>query len=171
MGMNIFYSPKRNRAYVRKFDYYEAQERYRAGESIRDLAAEFGVTYMAVRLVVIPEVRARYKEYQSTVYKGKAKCLNCGAPTNLLARKVYGSTRCIKCARKERVTEHIANTVRPDELWCSPCEAWHPDEEFGLYKSAKPYRRGRSNYCRKVNAKQKRDRRKAIADRRAETLK
>jgi len=168
---NIYYSPKRSRKYVRKFDYYEAQERYRSGESGPALAKEYGVSVSRIYQVITPGERDRVQAYQDSIYKGGANCIRCGAPTNLAARKL-GAKLCIPCARDKRIAAHANKTVRDYSLWCNGCKRWLPDDAFGLYNDARSYRRGRHYDCRKCVARARRKRRhRAFAEGRARTLK
>lgn len=144
--MSLTYvSPKRGRVYVRKFDHEEAQRRYDAGESYKELAAEYGVTPNAVWNVVTAAGRrasARSQENQRARTVGQGRCERCGAPTNLQAQR-YGSRLCRSCVADDRAT-----SVRESELLCHGCGEWKADEDFPHKSSARVRRRGRSSYCR-----------------------
>lgn len=164
MGLNVYYSPKRKRKYIRKFDHYEAQERWRKGELVSKLAKEYGVTVERIYQVVSPKHKAWHEAYRERL-KHTGQCGRCGKATNYFAQR-FGSKLCVRCAADDRIT-----TVRPDELRCGRCKSWLPDGSFGLYRAAPAYRRGRHHNCRSCEAKMRRERRhRAKAEGRATTL-
>lgn len=164
VGVNIHYSPKRNRKYVRRFDHYEAQERFRNGESALKLAQEYGVSPSRIYQVASPTHRANHLAYQESL-KCKGKCARCGKPTNYIAQRL-GAKLCIRCSADDRIT-----TVLPNSIRCGQCKQWLPDDAFGLSKSAKSHHRGRNHDCKKCVARARRERRhRAFAEGRARTL-
>lgn len=134
---------KNGRIYPRKFDHDEARERYAAGESSSALAREYGVTQTAVWTVVSAK-GAKWRD--SERLKGAGRCRRCGDPTN--AQSVYTHPRskglCTSCANDDQAT-----SVRADELQCSVCRAWKPDEAFPHNHSERFRRRTRHGTCRR----------------------
>lgn len=163
MGVNVYYSPKRNRKYVRKFDYYEAQERWRKGEPASKLAEEYGVSVSRIYQVASPKGKAAFEAYQESLKKA-AKCVNCGKAKSYVSTRL-GHLRCQRCASDDHIV-----TVRPSELKCGRCQQWLPDDVFGLSKRARLRRRGRWHNCRECEARDRRERRhRAVAEGRART--
>lgn len=151
LGTGEYMSP---RVYVRKFDWDEARRRHAAGESQAALAREYGVSAAAVHLAVNDEARAREREYRAQ-WQRSGVCPDCG--TQSTRRGGSGrSARCLRCAGKLRTF-----TARPDELLCSHCKAWKPDEEFYLGQAKKLIaRRGRKHQCRSCDNAARKDYRK-----------
>lgn len=52
-------------------------------------------------------------------------------------------------------------SIRADELRCSRCKGWKPDEEF--YRQANPLRRGRHGTCKPCHVEEKRELRRRRA--------
>lgn len=160
----VYYSPKRKRKYIRKFDYYEAQERYRNGETAPTLAREYGVTPERIYQVVSPTYKETREAYEELL-KHRGRCTRCGAPKNHRAQ-LLGHILCKRCSADDQVT-----TVRPDTLKCGRCKLWLPDDAFSRSKNAKPHRRGRFARCKRCVAEVRRDaRHRAFAEGRARTL-
>lgn len=142
-------SGKRNRVYVRKFDHDEARARFAAGETVAEIARSCGVSWQAVNFVVRPAALARHQAY----YEGwrKATCA-CGAPCQ---RAVFRGEepRCVRCAADGRAT-----SVREDELKCSRCQQWKPDDAFlsNRHRSSE-IRRHRHGLCRPCQTEVRRD--------------
>lgn len=155
----IHYGPNRRRAYIRKFDWDEARYRFSLGESISDLAKEYGVTYTAVHNAVTPGAYEKLLERGKKWAKGTEQCTRCNAPVNRVARRNFGSKLCVQCARDDRMAIYISRTVREHELYCRGCNTWKVDEDFGIYKRAPEYRRGRHFACKVCCATARRDRR------------
>jgi hypothetical protein len=90
MSGELRYSSKRNRTYKRKFDHDEARRRYKAGESMRAIADDMGVTHHAVwRVVHQPDVTSTEPVYQPPRFK----CPTCQGP-----RSKYAEL-CIECRK------------------------------------------------------------------------
>lgn len=139
-------STKKNRVYQRKFDHDEAIVRYAAGESPGSLAREYGVSEQAVRRVVVPGVRNQM-DVRSRAWIMSGVCQDCGKTG--IARQ---SPRCKDCAELAR-----APSVRADELLCSKCRRWLPDDRFHKQKGKRPARRGRKHYCKDCDHASRRD--------------
>lgn len=164
MGVNTYYSQKRNRKYVRSFDYFEAQVRFARGEPASKLASDYGVSVSRIYQVASPAYRKSHNAYQESL-KTKGRCNRCKKPTNQVSQRL-GAKLCNRCAADDRIT-----TVRPKELSCGHCKRWLPDEEFGIYKTAPAHRRGRYIRCRECVAKKRRDQRhRAFKEGRARNL-
>lgn len=133
------YSPKRNRAYVRRFDHEEAARRHAAGESVKALADEYGVTYAAVHHAVTPGEKARQVEMSRRWRTGV--CETCGGPAMRLvsgkkAHNPDGRCLCRSC-RFSEMREHVRFGVGGTlvavccaMLDCANGERWQPPENF-----------------------------------------
>jgi hypothetical protein len=103
------YVAERNRVYVRTFDHEEAIRRREAGESVADLAAEYGVTANAIYLATNPAWRQKQVDYHREWRTGS--CEECGGPAMRLVggKKQHnkdGRTLCFRCrsdAKRERL--------------------------------------------------------------------
>jgi len=138
---------------ARRFDHAEAQCRYDAGESLADLAVEYGVTRNGLWQVVTPEGRRaarRSTENRRARTVGQGVCDDCGGTMNAYSRKL-GSTRCRFCAARAQAT-----SVRESTLRCKTCREWKQDAEFphGRRRIA---RRGRHQQCRACQTKARQD--------------
>lgn len=149
-----------NRVYRRRFDWDEARRRYEAGDTVTAIARDFGVSYAAVRRVVVP---GAYEADRAAVArrmageKGRGCCRNCGTPIHLHTERYRGG-RCYDCAGLARST-----TVSPTTLRCSTCGEWKPDDSFPPKPSLKA-RRGRHATCHTCDAALKRAWRAANRD-------
>ncbi len=148
--MSLTHVGKNGRIYQRKFDHGQAKRRYEAGESVAEMAREYGVSENAVYRVVSPGTRAAYDRFYASL-KGKGRCDRCGEPMNQGSRYA-GSRQCQKCCDDDRAT-----SVRPGVLLCFGCREWRPDEEFPRNRSTTVRRRGRHASCRACSTAQRRD--------------
>ncbi len=129
------YSAARNRVYVRRFDHEEAAVRHAAGESIRALARDYGVTVNAVRCVVIPGEKARQNVYAKRWRTGT--CERCSGPAMRLipGKKEHnpdGRVLCQRCRSREmRKRLRVDPATRTYKLECGRCKQWKPVDEFG----------------------------------------
>lgn len=122
------------RVYQRRFDYDDAKARYQGGESIRALAAEYGVSWSTVQRVVVPGRRERMdfvtREYNLAVCDiCRGPCLRVTHP----ARNVHdGRQLCATCRAKETRTG-VALTADGAlvEVYCASCKRWLDPDCFG----------------------------------------
>lgn len=136
--MSTTYASKfRNRVYTRRFDHAEARRRYKAGETLTELAREYGVSPEAVRYAVDDRTRRRMV-LASMDYQSSGKCEKCGKPCSKAPNKV---SRCKSCADDRRVT-----TVRKATLKCVLCKQWKRDDAFNM-DTGQPRRRNRHASC------------------------
>lgn len=140
------------RVYERLFDYEEARLRRANGESVANLADEYGVTKNAIYRATTPGRIAWEVEYHRrwriTV------CSVCGGP----ATKRHGfEPRCIDCFA-------IANsvTVGDGELRCNTCHEWKPDSAYPWNSAGPKHRRGRHQTCRTCHTELKRRQRERL---------
>lgn len=127
------YSAAKNRVYVRRFDHDEARARYGAGESIRALANEYGVSTSAVRFALFPDEKLR--NYEAVKRWQQGVCESCGGPAMRLvgSKKLHnpdGRTLCAACWAKLR---RKPLRLRADGVLvyqCSHCEEWKPLDQF-----------------------------------------
>lgn len=131
--------PTKKRWYTRKFDHDEARARHAAGETIGDLAREYGVDYHAVWQVVTPgaqaAVLANNKRWRTTT------CDICGGPAmrNIAGKKEHnpdGRVLCLRCRANEKRERLLFNdagelvAVRCSNLDCANGERWQPPDRF-----------------------------------------
>lgn len=128
------------RVYTRKFDWDEAIRRREAGETYPAIAKAFGVSVAAVRMAVNPAERERMARTSSAWVRG-ARCPDCGTQTT--RNRKGEDNRCTQCATRLRAT-----SVREEELQCTRCQEWKPDEDFPMNRSETPLRRYRHGLCR-----------------------
>jgi hypothetical protein len=132
------------RVYERKFDWDEAKQRRLAGASVRELAAEYGVSTSMVYYATNARAYARMRSY-GAVWQRDGTCVDCGATCTRRAE-----TRCVECATRLRAT-----SVRPSELRCQTCRKWKPDKEFS--RGVRRSRRGRHQNCRSCSTRLRQD--------------
>jgi len=147
-----------SRAYTRKFDWDEARRRHAAGETIHRLAAEYGVTRLAVRRVVTPGYLERENAHRKE-WMARGRCDDCGGPMNKLSRS-HGSTRCKPCSDRAQLT-----TVNGDLAYCSTCKKWLPLDDFHANKTQRKSAGGIHGQCRPCNTEWVRKWRAANRDR------
>lgn len=117
-------SEKRNR---RTFDYDEATVRRAAGESVKELAAAYGVSVYAIYRATNPDYRARQDALVYEALKAKRKpCLGCCG--RLVWMHVAGRTGyCPKClaakGRAERGPNHGSESEYSYGCRCDLCKA------------------------------------------------
>ncbi len=129
------YSPARNRVYVRRFDHEEATARYAAGETVKELAASYGVTPNAVYRAITPG----YKEREQATAKRwrTGLCERCGGPAmRLIAGKKEhnpdGRVLCLRCRGRERRKRlRVDPSTNTYKLECGRCKHWKTVAEFG----------------------------------------
>lgn len=138
-------SGKRNRVYVRRFDYEDARRRFGAGESALALAAEYGVSNSRIYQVVNPEHGARTARL-SAEWMRNGKCDRCGERCSAYSR------HCTACSAIARTT-----SVRDGELQCSTCHEWKPDAAFPKGGPRCAHRRHRHKHCTACQTKAKRE--------------
>lgn len=131
------------RVYVRKFDWDEARDRRAAGESVRSLAAEYGVSRTAIRRAIDPATYAQMAETTSRFMRS-GTCVDCGGQCSRYHE------RCIPCQARSQAT-----TARDGELQCMICREWKPDAAFPRNRSEKHGRRGRHGRCRSCDTKER----------------
>lgn len=127
------------RVYTRRFDYDEARRRVAAGESLRALAAEYGVTTNAIRYATIPGLPARMsaanKQWRTVT------CEICGGPAmkltgGKLAHNVDGRVLCASCRSIEKRDSIIFSdtgkvlAIRCTMIKCANGERWQPPNHF-----------------------------------------
>jgi predicted RNA-binding Zn-ribbon protein involved in translation (DUF1610 family) len=144
--MSVLGKTRGRRQYVRAFDYEEARRRHANGESVSDLAREYGVSSDRVRQVVFPEVGRRADERKAAY---RYVCPDCGE--RIATRK---NARCRPCS-----VVRMRVSVREDTLQCVTCQQWKPDEDFPSNRSEE-HRRGRHTSCRSCQTINKRAYRK-----------
>ncbi len=141
--MSIAGKTVRGRVYRRKIDYDEARQLHAQGFSLAVIAARFGVTSPAIRLVVDEDANSASVN-RARKFARSHRC-DCGAP----AFKRYGRVRCRDCANRD-----AAVTVRDEELRCTTCGKWKPDAEFP-HNRANRQRRERHGQCRACGTAEK----------------
>lgn len=145
MSLVTVSAAKGGRVYQRKFDHDEARVRHAAGESIRSLARNYGVSEAAVGRVVNPGTNARMRLIsRANIMSGT--CERCG---------VQGITKTSRWCRTCWALEKN-ESVRPGELLCSRCSTWKLDDEFYRNRMER-FRRGRHRLCKTCNNKARRD--------------
>ena len=133
-------SAKRNRVYPRKFDHDEARARHTGGETLAELAAEYGVSPTAIRRVVDPATRRRMVQ-RTRRHVMSGCCPDCGQEGTTV---VEGRpSRCTACSDLARAT-----SVGDGVLRCQRCRGWMPDDMFPKNRSTSRPRRGRHECCR-----------------------
>lgn len=148
----------------RRFDYDAARARHAAGESAKDLAAEFGVTTSAIYRVTQPGRIEREVAYNRRWRTGR--CEDCGGPAMRLVggkrgHNIDGRILCRACRGKdrcERLRFHHGTgrllEVRCSSLDCANGERWQPPENFPAgvrFKDVRPG--GIHNLCRACNTR------------------
>lgn len=130
------------RMHMRKFDHDEARRRYKAGESLRQIATAFCVSPSAIYLAV--DRRTRLRSVLLVAERQQSgKCIDCGEPCSYNPYMPGRAGRCRKCAGAAR-----AHPVRDTELWCWKCETWQHDLAFSYDGSRRAsHRRGRRKVC------------------------
>lgn len=154
------YSKVRNRTYKRAFDHDEARRLHDEGWTYSQLARHFGVTEVAVSRVLDPKVRERMDQSSREWFrKNKAPCKGgCGRSVYMVgsqeALEREGRTGyCRECAGLQKTK----SSVRENELRCTKCGMWKPDDEFGRESDAAKGRRGHRAWCRNCETKSRRD--------------
>lgn len=133
----------------RLYDHDEAYARWKAGETIPDIAALYGVTYNAIYEVIKrrdPAAKARLNEYQRLYQRERFRkpCIRgCG---RLAWHHMGRPGVCQRCSALER-----AESVREDALRCCECGKWLSDDSFPRRVRAVS-RRGRHSVCRGCQA-------------------
>lgn len=130
--------PKKNRWYIRKFDHDEARRRHAAGETIPDLAREYGVHANAVRYVVTPGAQAEMIAYNKR--RRTTTCEICGGPAmrHHPAKPALADGRvlCHRCRANEKRERLLFNdagelvAVRCSNQNCANGERWQPPDRF-----------------------------------------
>lgn len=122
------------RVYARRFDHEEARARHLAGESIKVLAAEYGVTYRAVHQVVTPGEQARTAEYNRAWRT--TSCEVCGGEamrliTGKIEKNPDGRVLCLSCRGKER-RENVIVGAHDVVVFvrCATCGEWKDPDAF-----------------------------------------
>lgn len=135
------------RVYVRKFDWDEARRRHAAGEPLKWIARDIGVSVAAVWRVVDERHRARMNARASAFQViGTGTCVDCGGGCTRYR------VRCPRCAAIARAT-----TVRETELQCTRCREWKSDDAFPHNRAGSRARRGRHDACRSCQTTIKRE--------------
>jgi hypothetical protein len=131
------------RVYERKFDWDEASRLYNQGVSLVEIGRRLGVSYTAVRRIVVPGVKEVHDAHALARSAAPVPCIEgCGRTCTKIAA-IYHSGRCVECAAIRQAT-----TAREGELQCYVCREWKPDEDFPHNKSEKFGRRQRHTVCR-----------------------
>jgi DNA-directed RNA polymerase subunit RPC12/RpoP len=141
------------RVYERTFDWDEAKQRRLAGESVRDLAAEYGVSTTMVYYAINPKTYARARAY-TTNWQRQGECPDCGAQTTRTGSRVH---RCPDCSAKRKVK------VRNGKAYCPTCDHWKLLKEFS--PSNKSKHRLVHTECRACQTKRRRANRWANIER------
>lgn len=165
------------RVYVRKFDHDEAVRRVTAGESMREIAQDYGVShgaiYLAVKRLTDPGFakaeNARVKRSRTVV------CEVCGGPACALIKAKLVSNpdgrvlcgRCRGVEKRERLRfdeDGKLIAVRCNMRDCANGERWQPPYEF---PGGVTYRDVRANgihsVCRACNTRMRRRSRERLA--------
>ena len=130
------------RTYYRKFDHDVARLRYAMGVNMSQLAREYGVSRTRIKQIVHQEAGRKAQE-RAAAYRWP--CLDCGKGIK------HKNGRCLQCSTKRRAT-----SVREDELQCTTCQQWKPDDAFPRNRQATA-RRGRHSQCQACNTIARRD--------------
>lgn len=151
-------STKRNRVYQRAFDHEQARALRDSDPekwTYAELGRHFGVSPLAVRRVLVPEVSDRMASKAAEFLRNSREpCLGgCGALV-WTHRQGY-SGYCPACYGVVRT----AHAVRDDELRCTRCGEWKPDDEFG--RGPVVSRRNHRPHCRACETTARREHRKA----------
>lgn len=159
-------SAKRNRLYVRSFDYDEARRRYEGGETIAELAHVYGVDPNAVRRAVVAGEADRQVEMHRRWRTGT--CETCGGPAmRNVAGKVEqnpdGRVLCLRCRadeKRERLRFDDAGeltAVRCAMVDCANGERWQSPRSFTRGSRHREVRDGGiHSQCRKCQTRAKR---------------
>lgn len=124
-------STKKNRVYHRAFDHEEAKRlREEEGWTYTRIADHFGVSTAGVLRVLNPKYRT-YSDRQTNAYHRKRRTACKGGCGKLVWNTTKGRTGyCQQCL----AARMVAADVREDELRCTRCRQWRPDDEFPLAK-------------------------------------
>lgn len=156
-------SAKRRRVYVRRFDHDEAARRHAAGETIRALAAAYGVTFNAVYRAATPGAKER--DLAALRQRSTVLCEGCGRPRSP-NRIRYGDGRllCHACRVKTNTTRFRFDpdgtliAVRCNIVACVNGERWQPPENFAGGLQGRDIRaKGFTGQCRACNTAYRRD--------------
>lgn len=158
-------SNKRDRIYERAFDHEEANRLRQQGWTYSAIAERYGVSHTAVVRVCQPRTRARMAE-QTLEYLRRRRRPCKGGCGQLVWTNGVRTGYCQSCLNARKAAANP--DIREDELRCTKCRAWKPDEEFPTYRPVKA-RRGRNPQCRSCNAAVRRKNRHEHPERERET--
>lgn len=165
----------RNRLYVRRFDHFEAHQRWLAGERVADLATEYSVTPAALYRAfgaLTPEGRDRQNAYQRSWRT--TVCEQCGGPAMRLVtnKKPHNPDGRVLCQRCRGITRRGRFRYRPDgtleAVRCNRVDCvneggrWQPPDRFPggpRYRDVRP--QGIHGACRACNTMLRRAHRQA----------
>lgn len=160
-GLGTVSAAKAGRIYDRAFSHEEAQALHEAGWSYNALAERYGVSPAGVRRVCDPAVRAKMDEDTQRWCRENrmADCLGgCGRRVWLMNKERSGY--CARCVGAIRT----ADSVRENELRCSKCGEWKPDDDFLCTPNKHHSRREHKSTCRACENAARRDYRKRHVD-------
>lgn len=132
--------PEKNRIYHRRFDHEEALARRAAGESVAELAAEYGVTTTAIYKIT-PEAKARDLRRHREWRWRDSSCEVCGKPAMRVVQgkavnNPDGRCLCRRCRADEK-RERLRfdelgelGAVRCSNLDCANGQRWQQPENF-----------------------------------------
>lgn len=140
----ITVSKKRKRTYLRAFDHDLARALRKQGWNYTQLAQRFDVSPTAVRRVCEPAVDERMQAAAlQWIKNNKREPCRGGCGRRVYTTREERSGYCISCRSELR----SAVNVRPDELRCTKCGEWKPDDAF--FKRAEGKRRRyRTHHCK-----------------------
>lgn len=152
-------SPKRNRAYPRKFDHDACWSLWNSDRDFwtwQRLAERFEVSPTAVRRVIDPRVRQTMNDtLKSWIRDNKREPCKGGCGRLVWMTRKEATGYCNQCRAQTRQ----ADNVRADALRCTTCEEWKSDRDFAPARRGSS-RRGRRWACRVCEAVARKERRR-----------
>jgi hypothetical protein len=143
---------------ARRFDHDEARALHAAGETVSQLAARYGVSYHAMRLVVNDAALKVWKTYHAA-WQRSGVCHDCGGACTREAHPsqgAHGVPLCISCAGKRRRTR-FTDVEGVTHAKCFSCGVAKPLDQFPGGTSYRDVRtNGIHNACRDCNTALKR---------------
>lgn len=153
-------SEKRNRTYARAFDHDECKRLRALGWSYPKLAAYFAVSEAGVARVCDAKTRERMDAYTAQYLRDKREPCKGGCGVLVWTHMKNRSGYCPACA----AALIAAPNVRDNELRCTRCGEWKPDEDFYKASGKCLARRGRKTACKSCDNAARRGHRRRTAD-------